>query len=101
MNFLATISNKTLLIQLKKILQKKMILKIKKNLHKKTNKVKKRRMIKIEENKLKFKEVYKFIFGINNLLICKLIRKIKRIKSWLKRKKKKLRSLKKQKIKKT
>lgn len=35
MNFLATISNKTLLQQLKKTLQKKMILKIKKNLQKK------------------------------------------------------------------
>ena len=55
-------------------------------------------MIKIEENKLKFKEVYKFIFGINSSLICKLIQKFKRIKNWLKQRKK-LKSLKMQKIK--
>ena len=56
-------------------------------------------MIKIEENKLKFKEVYKFIFGINSSLICKLIQKFKRIKNWLKQRKKKLKNLKMQKIK--
>jgi hypothetical protein len=83
MNFLEIITNKTLLQQLKKILQIKMILKIKKNLQKKRNKAIKRKMIKIEENKLKFKEVYRFIFGINNFLICKPTRKIKRTKSCL------------------
>ena len=56
-------------------------------------------MIKIEENKLKFKEVCKFIFGINSSLICKLIQKFKRIKNWLKQRKKKLKNLKMQKIK--
>ena len=56
-------------------------------------------MIKIEKNKLKFKEVCKFIFGINSSLICKLIQKFKRIKNWLKQRKKKLKNLKMQKIK--
>jgi len=83
---------------LKKIFLIKMILKIKKNLPKKKNKLIERKMIKIEENKLKFKEVYRFIFGINSLLICKLIQRFKKAKNWLKQRKMKQNSLKTQKI---
>ena len=98
MNNLEGITNKMLQQQLKKIFPIKMTQKIKKNLQKKRNKLIEKRMIKIEENKLKFKEVYRFIFGINSLLIYKFIQRFKRIKNWLKQRKMKLKRLKMQKI---
>ena len=52
-------------------------------------------MKKIKEKKQKFKEAYKFIFGINSQLIYKLIKSFKIAKSYLKRKMRKIKNLKK------